>query len=194
MDAKQIKFLQLYENLCKLDYLKDPKIIAKFFDNMFGISYTIATDMWEYFGTIYETPIAKDKKLSKLFGDELLETFAKYDEKKTARLLNDSPVIRRTVFSYGSLTDIAFSHIVALLVAGKADDAEDILKCLVKNSSLDFGPVLKKIMEKMFQDITAKTSQPPKLSRKMEALLMSYIGKIKTSEKALLKQRVVELK
>jgi len=194
MDAKQIKFLQLYENLCKLDYLKDTRIIAKFFDNMFGISYNIAVDMWEYFGTVYEVPIAKDAKLSKLFGDDLLDAFYKSDEKKTSRLLNDNTVIRRTVFSYGSLTPIAFGHITALLVAGKVDDADDILKCLVKNSSLDFGPIFKRIMEKMFQDISAKTNQPPKLSKKMEALLMNYINKIKTSEKALLKQRVVELK
>jgi len=194
MDKKQLEFLKQFENLCKLDYLKDPKIIAKFFDNILAINFSLAGDSWEYFATVNEEFIVKDKKLTALFSDELLSKFTKSNERMTAKLLIDSAVIRRTVYQYGTFTDLAFNYAVAQFAAGKADNGEEMLKHIVKNDNIDFGPTLKRIMEKMFSDILAKTGAPPKLSRKMEDVLLNYIGKVKTDERAMLRQRVRELK
>jgi len=194
MNTKQIKFYQLYEKLCKFDYMSDTKILAKFFDGVLALDYTQAVEMWEYFTTVYDEAISKDAQLSAFFADELLEIFYKSDNKKTIKLLLENGAISSTVYQYGNLNRIALDYLLELLVGGKVEYSDYLIKFIIKNQRLEFGPVLKNIMTAMLDIINKKTGQPPKLNKKMEIMLMGYIDKIKTAEKALLKQRLVELK
>ena len=193
MNTKQIKFYQLYEKLCKFDYMSDITIVAKFFDNVLALDFGYAIEMWEYFSTVYESAITKDTKLSKFFSDDLLNTFYKADSKKAIKLILENGVISSAIYQFGTLDSIAFDYLIELLVTGKVEYADYLLKFVIKNNNLDFGPIFKKIVTKMLDDITAKTKQPPKINRKMDAMLTGYINKIKTDEKSLLKQRLLEL-
>ena len=195
MNAKQIKFLQLYENLCKLNYFGDPNILAKFFDNLLALDYVIAVDMWEYFISVYEPMIASNNKLSKLFGEDLLTAFLKNNEVRTVRLLNDNDPVRRMVYQYGTATSTgpAFDNCVNLFAAYKLDQAEILFRYLSKNPRIKFGPLLKSVMEKGFEQIKQKTGAAPKLPRKFSAMLSGYIAKVKTGERTLLVQYLKEL-
>jgi len=194
MNTKQIKFYQLYEKLCKFDYMSDTKVLTRFFDGVLTLDYGQAVEMWEYFTTVYDEAIAKDTRLSAFFSDELLEIFYKADSKKTIRLLLENGAVSSTVYQYGGLARIALDYLLELLTSGKVEYADYLLKFIIKNQRLEFGPVFKNIMTQMLDNITLKTGQPPKLNKKLEAMLMGYVEKIKTPEKALLKQRLVELK
>ena len=174
--------------------MSDTKILVKFFDGVLALDYGKAVEMWEYFTTVYDEAIAKDTKLSAFFGDELLEIFYKTDDKKTIKLLLENGAVSSTVYQYGTLNSIALNYLMELLVGGKVEYADYILKFIIKNQRLEFGPVFKNIMTAMIDSLTAKTGQPPKLNKKIESMLMGYVEKIKTAEKALLKQRLVELK
>ena len=80
-----------------------------------------------------------------------------------------------------------------LLSNNKTDPAEDIFKCVVKNERIAYGPFMKELLERVFIEILKKNpSKKLEMSRKLATLLLSYVSKIKTDERAMLEQRIRE--
>ena len=75
----------------------------------------------------------------------------------------------------------------------KTAPAEEFFKCLVKNERIAYGPFMKTLLERVFIELMKKNpAKKMEMPRKLGTLLLAYIAKIKTDEKAMLEQRVRE--
>jgi len=168
------------------------KLIKQFMD----LDYAMASNVWDYLATVYEDKMTRDEKISKVLGGEFFKLFFERAELKCIKLLIDESAIRRAVYQYcGHASENKQTGIVIeLLVGAKVLKAEEIFKCLVKNEKIHYGKTLRTILEKMFISLLKKNPQKLILNKKVAELLLTYIRKIKTEEKAMLEQRIKEIK
>ncbi len=194
MNAKQLKFLTLFEQMCAADPGKDATV-KKSLPGFLSLDYALATDVWEYLCTTRETEIAKNKQLAVVLGIDVLDLFYRKAAPKSVKTLTESPVLRRAVYQYAPITadGTAFSILIDLLLGAKTAAADDIFKCLVKNEQIAYGAFLKKLLERLFIEILKKNpAKKIEMPRKLSALLLTYVAKIKTDERAMLEQRIRE--
>ncbi|MCI8458995.1 MAG: hypothetical protein HFE46_04955 [Clostridia bacterium] len=194
MNAKQLKYLSVFENMAKADIASE-QTVKKYFPSLLNLDYAFALDTWEYICTDREDKLIKNAELGLLFGGTVFELFYKKAAAKTVKALSDLPVLRRAVFQYCSAADknAAFSVMVDLLSNVKTAPAEEFFKCLVKNERIAYGPFMKTLLERVFIELMKKNpAKKMEMPRKLGTLLLAYIAKIKTDEKAMLEQRVRE--
>lgn len=194
MNAKQLKFYSLFEDMSKADVLLDATA-KKFMTSFLNLDFALALDVWDYVCTAHEGKLAQSKETAETYGSVVLDMFVKKGAPKTVKAINDLPAVRKAVYQYALVPDggTAFGILVDLLSANKTDAADEIFKCLVKNERIEYGPLLKAVLERLFIEILKKNpSKKIEMSRKLSALLLSYVQKIKTDERAMLEQRIRE--
>ncbi|MDE7395168.1 MAG: hypothetical protein K2M95_03505 [Clostridiales bacterium] len=194
MNAKQFKYMQIFEQYVQ-DGLLDEKAAKKHFASLLQLDYPLALDTWDYVCSAYEQELADSEDAGRLLGDTVFALFYEKNAQRTVKALLELPQVRKAVFSYSPAADkgTTFSLLVDALVANKTETAEEYLKCLVKNERIEYGPFMKEVLERLFIEILKKNpSKRVEMSRKLSALMMTYIGKIKTDERAMLLQRVKE--
>lgn len=194
MTPKQLKFLSLFEAMSKADSLAEANV-KKHLTSFINHDYALALDVWDYLASTREQTLASDKEAAQTIGAAALDLFYKKAAQKTVKAISDLPAVRRAVYQYSPSagTGTAFNILVDLLSANKTDAADDILKCLVKNERIKYGPTLKTALERLFIEILKKNpSKKLEMPRKLSQLLLAYVAKIKTDERAMLEQRIRE--
>ena len=194
MNAKQFKYLQTFAQYVQ-DGLTDEKATKKHLSTLLQLDYALALDTWDYICTACEQEIAASEEKGKLFGSTIFSLFYDKNAQRTVKALLELPQVRKAVFAYSPSANggLAFSLLIDALVANKTETAEEYFKCLVKNERIAYGPFMKEVLERLFIEILKKNpSKRVEMSRKLSALMMTYIGKIKTDERAMLLQRVKE--
>lgn len=194
MNAKQLKYLTLFEEMSKADPSQEATV-KKYLPSLLSLDYALALEAWEYICTTREQQCIKDEKAASVLGGYSLGIFCDKALPKTVKALSDCPAIRRTVYQYSSSVNdgYAFSILVDALLGNKTDYADEIFKCLVRNERIEYGPLMKKLLERLFIEILKKSaSKKIEMSRKLSALLLTYVSKIKTDERAMLEQRIRE--
>ena len=196
MNSKELKFLQLFEKLSKTEVFTDDAARNKLMKQFMDLDFSMAATVWDYLATVYEDKILKDEKISKILGQEFFKMFFEQSETKCAKLLTDEGAVRRAVYQYcsGASGDKPTGIVVELLLGAKVDKAEEFFKCLVKNEKIYYGKTVKSILERLFIELLKKNHQKLVLNKKVAAMLLTYIGKIKSEEKAMLEQRIKEIK
>lgn len=196
MNAAQLKFLQMFAEFARVD-VADTAAMEKQIKLFLNQDYTRAVDLWDYVIATYEDSL-NDAKTATFWGEKVYKLFAAKSSQKAQKLLIDDAYVRRAVYQYGP--HIAdgdfFALLVDLCVMNKTAQAEEILKCVVKNtnSKVTYGAFMKALVERVFIEILKRSSSKRvEMSRKLSTLLLSYIGKIKTDEKPMLTQRIKEL-
>ena len=194
MNAKQLKFLSTFEQMCAADPLTETAA-KKFFPAFLNIESAMDADVWDYLAKTYENNIAAIRDLGAFFGDNVLDLFYKKAASRVVKIFADAPAVRRVVYQYAPLAadGTAFGILVDLLAGNKTDAADEILKCLVKNERIAYGAFLKAVLERLFIEILKKNpAKKIEMPRKTATLLLTYIAKIKTDERAMLEQRIRE--
>ena len=196
MNAAQLKFLQMFADFARID-INDTAAVEKQFKSFLNQDYSRAVDLWDYVLATYESKLT-DPKVAQVFGVKLYKLFKAKSAPKAQKLLLDDPYVRRAIFQYGpNYGDGEFFNLVVdLCVMNKTAQAEEIFKCAVKNtnSKQTFGAYMQSVVERLFIEILKRsTSKRVEMSRKLSALLLNYIAKIKTDERAMLEQRIKEL-
>ena len=194
MNPKQLKYLTLFEQMGKNEPVSEESV-KKYFPAFINLDYALAVDVWDYLSTTREAEISAKPEQAKLLGDSALDLFYKKVAQKAVKAIADLPAVRRAVYQYSPAagSGTAFGILVDLLSANKTDQAEEIFKCLIKNERIQYGPVLKSVLERLFIEILKKNpSKKLEMSRKLATLLLSYVSKIKTDERAMLEQRIRE--
>ena len=194
MNAKQLKYLSVFESMAKAD-VTSADTAKKYFPTLLNLDYALAQDTWEYICTTYEQKIADDGSLGVLFGKTVFNLFYDKASSKAAKTVNDVAAIRRAVYQYTEVSTDGngFALLVDLAVSGKTTAADEIFKCLVKNDRTPFGPFMKKLLERIFIELMKKNpAKKLEMPRKLATLLLTYVGKIKTDEKPMLTQRIRE--
>ena len=195
MNSKQLKYLTLFEEMSKAD-VKNEATAKKYISDFINLDFTLALDVWDYVCSTRENLFVKDENISAVWGVNALKTFYAQNSQKTVKALCDNAVIRRVVYQYctGATQNEAFGILTDLLLSGKLAPAEEIFKCLVKNERIEYGPFMKNLLERLFIEILKKSSSKKiEMPRKLASLMLTYVGKIKTDEKAMLTQRIKEI-
>ncbi len=197
MNAKQIKNYEILSEFFASDTLKQAAV-DKYFGAMLKLDYTLAEDLWEYM-LIRDDGNLKNPTFAALYVDHVYSLFAAASEAKAAKTLIDRPVITRAVFRFSPTVKAGdfFAIPVGLLVANKTDLADTILKHVMQNDAMgcSFGAYMIEYLDRCFIEIMKKDAQRRvKLSAKQTALLTSTVQKVKGDERAMLIQRVKEVK
>lgn len=198
MNAKQLKFLKQFASLSRVDAVTDEKALFANIKEFLELDYALALDVWEFLTIDKEGTLADDPDVAAVFADKLYAMFLKKNAQRTVKAVTELPSVRRAVFQYspsaakGDFFDIA----VDFAVANKTQICDEIFKCVSKNDATGttFGAYMKTLVERMFIEILKKSADKKiVMNKKMQALLLSHIAKIKTEEKALLQQRLREI-
>lgn len=197
MNVKQMKFLKQFAELSRTDLVGEKELLAQM-KAFAELDFQSAVDVWEYLTTDREDKIAADGKVAKIFADSVYKLLSAKNALKAVKAVTELGSVRRAAFQYspsadsGSFFDIA----VDFTVQGKAPLVDEILKCVAKNTAMksEIGPYLKALVERVFIEILKKSpTKQISMSKKMTALLLSHIAKVKTEERPLLEQRIREI-
>lgn len=195
MNSKNLKFLQLFEDFFKTDFFADKKMLAKSVKAFLDLDYQLAVELWDYLCTTREDEMTDDRKVADILGETVFNMFYDRAPTKCVKALCDTPLIRRAVYQYStkSATGASFAIITELLSSNKVEASDEILKCLIKNPYISFGESMKRIMETVYIELLKKNPAKIEMSKKLSALLLAYIKRIKTDERAMLEQRLREV-
>lgn len=186
MNANQIKFYKTLADFFRAE--QTAANVKKYMTALNTLDTNRAAEVWEYLATAYETET--------VYCDTVFRIFYDKSAKNTVKVLTSVPAIRKMVFGLSAhVGDEDMLTIESDLILGnKLADAEEILKCIVRNPNAHFGKYMKKLVERLFIEILKKNGNARiAMSRKTCTLLLTYIAKIKTDERALLEQRIKEI-
>jgi len=195
MNPKDLRFYELFEAFFKTDFTADRLGLQKSFKRFLDLDYQIAVDVWDYLCTTRENELTKDERLANILGFDLLNVFYTRAGQKCVKAINTIPTIRRAVYQYTKhgATETAQNILVELLVANKIIPAEELLRCLHKNTRIHYGKTIQQILERVFIELLKKNPAKIEMPRKLSDLFLSFIRRIKTDEKAMLEQRIKEI-
>ena len=195
MNAKNLKYLQLFETFVQTDFLIDKKGLQNSMKGFLNLDYALAVDTWDYLITTRENSIINDKKLASVLGETIFGIFYEKAPQKCAKAIADVPSIRRAVYQHSPEAGVGnnFNVLLDFLVAGKIDIADEIFKCLIKNERIRFGETMKRLLEQLFIELLKKNPAKIEMSKKLQTLMLTYIRKIRTDERPMLEQRMREI-
>ena len=196
MNAKELKFLELFDAFVRIDIAADKMALTKSIRQFMDLDYQMAVNVWEYLAATKEDKLGKDEKLAEIIGFELFNQFYARAAVKCVKAICDVATVRRAVYQYSKNAgaENALAILVDLLVANKVNSGEEILKCLLKNERIQYGQVLKRMLERVFIELLKKNPAKIEMNRKLAEMLLTYIRKIKTDERAMLEQRIKEIR
>lgn len=197
MNAKQIKNYEILSEFFASDMLKQAAV-DKYFGAMLKLDYSLAEDLWEFM-LIRNDGNLKNPTFAALYIDHVYSLFSAAASAKVAKTLTDRPVIMRAVFRFSPSVKEGelFAMPIGYLVANKTETADAILKHVMQNEAMtaSFGAYMIDFLDRCFIEIMKKDAQRRvKLSAKQTALLTSTVQKVKGDERAMLIQRVKEVK
>lgn len=197
MNAKQIKSYEILSEFFASDMLKQAAV-DKYFGAMLKLDYVMAEDLWEFMLIRNESDLS-NPAFSTLYIDRVYELFTKVSRSRVNKTILERPVINRAVFRFSPTANEGdfFAMSVNFLVSNKTEIAEGILKLVAQNTAMNcsFGEYMIEYLDKCFIEIMKKDAQRRvKLSAKQFTLLTATVQKVKGDEKAMLIQRVKEVK
>lgn len=198
MNAKQLKFLKQFASLSRVDAVTDVKALQDNMKAFIEMDFALAVDVWEFLTADKEGTIAENGEVAEVFADKIYAMLKAKNAQRTFKAVNELPSVRRAVFQYSPHTHEGdfFDMAVELTAAGKIKECDEIFKCVIRNEAmgLTFGAYMKALVEEVFVEILKKSADKRiTMNKKMIALLLSYISKIKTEERPLLEQRLREI-
>lgn len=197
MNAKQIKYYEILGEFFASDMFK-AAAVDKYFGAMLKLDYALAEDLWEYM-LIKNDDNLKNAAFAALYLDHVYGLFSKTAAAKVTKTLVDRPVIMRAIFRFSPSVKEGelFALPISLLVANKTDTVDAILKHVAANEAMkcSFGAYMIDFLDRAFIEMMKKDAQRRvKLSAKQATLLTATVQKVKGDERAMLIQRVKEVK
>lgn len=153
-----------------------------------GLDFTAATEIWEY-------KLTKDINA---FGDsDIFGMLEHICESKLKSAVLSGSGLSKLVYglSSASCTGANLRFAASLVVGGKINEAEEILKNIKNNPTGDYAERMKAVVNTVFELSMGKTgAKKATLNHKQTILLFDFVSKIKAGPtKNLLTQRLKEL-
>ena len=193
MNIKSYKFYKGIFDLASSDYINNPAAVGAFFKGALEFDFDVAAELWEYLITDAIASKVAPAKASAALGENALDLFLKKNVLRTYRLTVENEAMTNVLYSMPEkLGGGASGVLIYFLMGNKLPDADIIIKAMQKSPS--YGASMKGVVETLFAEIKKKTgSVKVTMPKKTAEFLLSNIAKIKTSEKALLEQRIKEI-
>ena len=196
MTAKEQKFLNLVFTAAKHSLPADAASYYKTVDALISFDYSSAVLVWEYFMTEEDGRMAENPALAAVLTDGTESIFEKKAGSRFVKLLTDSHTVRDGIYRR-SPTALkraeTIGYAAQLMLSGKTEESDDILKSAMKNASGDFGPFMAAVVDRLIIELTRKNPNKPSFPKKLAAQVLSFSEKIKGPEKAFIAQRIREL-
>jgi hypothetical protein len=193
MNAKKIREYNLIIEIATLapDDCKLPTLLAE----LCAIDFTTSFEMWEFMLMQNQAQLS-DAKVCANIEEKPFGMFVRISETKTRQLLCESLPLQKLV--YGMCATSGASHNLAFLVnlvlSNKLDNADECLRCMKSNTSIDFNEKMRVVVDSIFSTYCARNNvKVPVLNKKQVKLLLSHVEKVRGPNKALLTQRLKEL-
>lgn len=194
MTAKEYKYLNILK-----DYFaaSGAEGWSKAMNAALGYDYPTAVLLWEYALTENESRLSRPE-YADVYADATEALFEKKNASRFARMLLESQVIRNAVYRF-SRTSLGRAETVGylanLLVAGKTDDADEIIRCASRNTAggKTFGQFLLAAVERTIIELLKKGGGKSPMPRKVSSFILENAEKVKGPEKALIIQKVKEI-
>ncbi|MDR3022013.1 MAG: hypothetical protein LBU60_05015 [Clostridiales bacterium] len=197
MDAKHIKFLQLFSELAKVKVDDIASMETKLVP-IIKLDFCFGLDIWEYLSITNEEAYTKNVAMSEFLGNRVLELFFSFSSQKTIYAVESIDAIAKFVFCYNPHADkgIPLDIVLNALVTNKIDLANFVLSNVQKNNRVSFDNYLKTIVEHCIvvhiKKLDKSTKNMP-FPKKQANLLLEYIAKVRGPNRALLEQRLKEV-
>lgn len=194
MDQKTKNFFNAVSEIALFNMEAHPQMLTGALQQAINYDFDIAVSLWEFYLEKYETVFLKVKKTNQCLSIDALEVFLQKSEQKTTKAICSSAILKKYLLGE---SDVAFSpyvinYVVSAVIAGKMETADVFVKSLLKHEK--FGKIWMEILSQTREKLLAKhhgatLRLPPKTTNYFN----SYAQKIKSSEKAVLLQRIKEL-
>jgi len=193
MNAKKIREYSLITEIAAsgADNPKLPTLLAE----LCAVDFTTSFEMWEFMLMRNQEQLG-DVKTCANIEEKPFGMFVRVSETKTRQLLCESLPLQKLV--YGTCASSGTSHnlafLVNLILSNKLDDADEALRCMKSNTSIDFNEKMRVVVDSVFGTYCARNNvKVPALNKKQVKLLLSHVEKVRGPNKALLTQRLKEL-
>ena len=193
MNAKKIREYSLIVETAAggADNPKLPTLLAE----LCAVDFTTSFEMWEFMLMQNQEQLS-DANTCANIEEKPFGMFVRVSETKTRQLLCESLPLQKLV--YGTCASAAASHnlvfLVNLILSNKLDNADECLRCMKSNASIDFNEKMRVVVDSVFSTYCARNNvKVPVLNKKQVKLLLSHVEKVRGPNKALLTQRLKEL-
>jgi len=150
MDAKHIKFLQLFGEFSKIDIVDTQNLQAKLLP-IIKLEFELGTMIWEYLTKTQYDTYSKSAELSLFVGNTLFDLFYQMSPTKTINAITDPdvPSITQFVFEFNPNADKGqiLQLIQDSITSNKHELSHIYLSNIQKNRRINYGNLLKTIVE-----------------------------------------------
>lgn len=195
MNAKEIKFLQLFETFSKKDYLHNFDALKSSMKAFMDLDFSYGLIIWEYIAVTYESFLGQSKEADMMISDAMFAFLSARAVTKVLKAMQESEILNKTAYQYSShaLTDVRFTHFSDLILSSKFSLADEIIRHLNKNEYISFGEFMKKSFDRIIVELLKKNPAKIEMNKKLKDYLWGAVRKVRTSEKAMLEQRLREI-
>ena len=160
-----------------------------------AIDFQTAFEMWEFMLAENQQRLG-DSAVCVNLEEKPFGMFNRISESRTRQMLTESLPLIRLIYGQ-SLSSVAGTNLIFLInliLSGKLDSADEILRCIKLNTTGKFSDRMRTIVDSLFREYCIRNSvKVPVLSRKQSALLLGYVDKVTGPNKKLLTQRIKEV-
>lgn len=195
MTAKEIKYMGLLKKYFTAGVNRDEAEYVAAMTAALNFDYNAAVTLWEYALVECDAKMF-DKEYARVLADVTETVFEKKNASRLAKTIIENTYVCNAIYRW-SRTALSrkepIGYLVTLLAGGKTEDAEEIMKCALKNANCSFGAFLLAVVDRVIIELLKKNAKNP-MPKKVSTLILAYADKIKGGEeKALIYQRIREL-
>lgn len=196
MTAKEQKFLTLFAEAARCRLPEDEKEFLSAMSGLAAFDVSSALLAWEYFLATLDGEAAKSPALAAVITDGTERVIAAKSQQRLIKAITDSAVIRAGIYRRSptamSRAETA-AYAAQVLLSGKSEEGDDIMRCAMKNASGNFGPFMAAVVDRLIVELVRKNPAKPSFPKKLSAQILAFSDKIKGPEKAFIAQRIREL-
>lgn len=199
MNTKQKAILDLVFELSSHDYITSPLNVKIFFDKILAVGLGEAVEYYCYLTAKHQNDYSKHEQFAITLCDGAFIQMFKKEGQRALKALGDDPEFLRSVYTYsGAAADgELLEYLLNAVYSQKFERAQDIMKALMKNKRIDgFGQAMKALADGIITEAfrrAGKEGKKASLPRNVSAFLLENAQKIKSTERAVVEQRIKEI-
>ena len=170
-----------------------PQIFTETLSHTLNYDFDTAVNLWEYFLEKYEKVFYVIKKANAALSTDTLKLFYEKSLTKTLKMLSENAVLKKYLLtsSFVAFDETIKNTVSQAIVANRTENADEYLKFLCRHE--EFGKIMMEIIVSVREKLLLKADNNLHLTKKQSTYLNSYATKIKSSDKAVVIQRIKEI-
>ncbi len=193
MDTKTKNFFKALTEMALFNVEIHPQIFTETINHTLNYDFDTAVNLWEYLLEKYDKVFCAIKQANAALSTDTLKLFYDKSLSKTLKMLSENAVIKKYLLTLSSAAfDEVIKNTVAQAVMGnRTENADEYLKFLCRHE--EFGKIMIEILTAIREKLLLKDTKYLRLTNKQATYLNVYATKIRTSDRAVVLQRIKEM-